>query len=62
MTTLELIPIAAGAVIRSNDNSAALTVQPGAPVWKDQARLFLTPEDFRSVVALIASAYGPKED
>lgn len=60
MTTLELIPVAAGTVIRSNDNSAVLTVQLGHPVWKDQTRLFLTPEDFRSAVALITSAYGPK--
>lgn len=60
MTTFELIPVAAGTVIRSNDNSAALTVQPGHPVWKDGHRVFFTPDDFRSAVALITSAYGPK--
>lgn len=60
MTTFELIPVAAGTVIRSNDGSASVTVEPGHPVWKDRTRLFLTPEDFRSAVALITSAYGPK--
>jgi len=62
MTTLELIPIAAGTVIRSNDNSASLTVQPGHPVWKDRTRLFLTPEDFRSAVALMVRAFGQSDE
>lgn len=46
MTSLDLIPVGAGTVIRSNDAAASVTVEPGAPVWKDQTRLFLTPEDF----------------
>ena len=62
MTALELIPVAAGTVIRSNDNSAALTVQPGHPVWKDRTRLFLVPEDFRSAAALVVRALGQSDE
>jgi hypothetical protein len=59
MTSLEIIPVASGTVIRTNDNAEAMTVLPGAPVWKDGRRLFACPEGYSRIVAAIRAATTP---
>lgn len=58
MTALELIPVPAGTVIRTHDGES-MSVLPGAPVWKDGWRVFMTREDFVSARELLQQAFGP---
>lgn len=59
MTSLELIPVPSGTVIRSQDGGESMSVQPGAPVWKGM-KLFMAPEDFTAAFELLQQAFGPK--
>lgn len=52
MTSLEIIQVAAGTVITSNDGRSAMTVQPGEPIAKGN-KLFVVKEDFERIRAQI---------
>ncbi len=61
MTGLEIIPLPAGTIIRSNDGRQALTVQPGQLVAKGQ-KLFGVREDFERMATLINQQFDWSKD
>lgn len=61
MTGLDIIIVAPGTVIRSNDGRETLTVKPGEPVAKG-SKLFVTNEDFDRILAAVKAQHEWSKD